>query len=133
MSHGVCLSRVLHFSAVFLSASSLVFPVSPAQTEGTIKRQADTSQVVRLPFSFFGNNLSKWHLFSQPMHIDWFFLALFGLPTRGTTFTAPHLDRVKAHGERINKQKLSAKRRSNPRGNLHGFTCLHSPDDPCDG
>lgn len=63
MSHGVRLSRVLHFSAVFLSASSLVFPVSPAQTEGTIKRQADTSQVVRLPFSFWQQSLQMASVF----------------------------------------------------------------------
>ncbi len=89
MSHGVRLSRVLHFSAVFLSASSLVFPVSPAQTEGTIKRQADTSQVVRLPFSFFGNNLSKWHLFSQPMHIDWVFYLIWVAHTWDNVYGAP--------------------------------------------
>lgn len=103
MSHGVRLSRVLHFSAVFLSASSLVFPVSPAQTEGTIKRQADTSQVVRLPFSFLATISPNGIYFPSQCILTGFFLALFGLPTRGTTFTAPHLDRVKAHGERINK------------------------------
>lgn len=102
MPHGVRLSRVLHFSAVFLSASSLVFPVSPAQTEGTIKRQADTSQIVRLPFSFLATISPNGICFPSQCILTGF-LALFGLPTRGTTFTAPHLDRVKAHGERINK------------------------------
>ena len=91
MSHGVCLSRVLHFSAVFLSASSLVFPVSPAQTEGTIKRQADTSQVVRLPFSFLATISPNGICFPSQCILTGFFWPYLGCPHVGQRLRRPTL------------------------------------------